>query len=608
VSAEAPKTTKRRLAAILSADAVGYSRLMSENEEATIDALEASREIFRERVAGHEGRVVDTAGDSVLAVFDSVVEALRAAIDIQKELGERNERLPPGRRMNFRIGVNVGDLVEQTDGTVYGDGVNIAARLQALAEPGAICASEVAYTQARNKLDARFEPLGEHKVKNIAEPVRAYRALPGAATAAAVESKPAAVKASIAVLPFENMSADAEQEYFSDGITEDLITALSRIRWLLVIARNSTFTYKGKAVDVKQVGRELGVRYVLEGSVRRGGSRVRITAQLIDAEGGGHVWAERYDRELADVFAVQDEITETIAASIEPELAHAERERARRKPPQSLDAWDLYHRGLWHLARFNAADNAEAIALFERAIASDPTCAAFHTELARAHFSNHALFGESGRSLERAFDASRVAIGLDNKDAMAHCMLGRAYGAHGEHASAIAESEAALRLNPNLAYAHFALGIERVFTGRPADALPEADWAERLSPHDPYLWLFDTVRAWAWISLGDFEQAREASTRSVRQPAAGFPAWATLGSALAHGGLMEEARSALAKTKALRPDFSPALFDSTWPNTDAAFFERFFDGLRRIDPPLPDPRSITRRTVSGVAKQANKKE
>jgi adenylate cyclase len=522
VPTEPSRASKRRLAAVLSADAVGYSRLMSENEEETIEALADCRRIFRQGVAGHEGRVVDTAGDSVLAVFASIVEALRSAVDIQEALRRRDEGVPPARRMAFRIGVNVGDLVEQADGTVYGDGVNIAARLQGLAEPGTVCVSEAAYAQARNKVDAGFEFLGEQEVKNIAEPVRAYRLRPGQGGPPAVEPRPAATRASIAVLPFDNMSADAEQEYFSDGITEDLITALSRIRWLLVVARNSTFTYKGKAVDVKQVGRELGVRYVLEGSVRRAGTRVRITAQLIDAVTGGHVWAERYEREIADVFAVQDEITETITAAIEPELANAERERARRKPPQSLDAWDLYHRGLWHLSRFEAKDIAEAIALFERAVALDPTCAAFYSELARAHFFAHALgTDDSGCGLEQAFAASRHAIGLDGKDAMAHCTLGRAYG------------------------------------------------------------------------------ARDAARRSVRQPAARFPAWATLASTLAHGGRTDEARSALAKTMELRPDFSPALFDSIWPNVDRAFVERLFDGLRLIDPTLPDPRSITRPRASG---------
>ncbi len=593
--ADPSKTTKRRLAAVVSADAVGYSRLMSENEEATIAALGKAREIFRSQIASHEGRVVDTAGDSVLAVFDSVVEALRSAVEIQDELRQRSEGVPDARRMSFRIGVNVGDLVEQSDGTVYGDGVNIAARLQALAEPGGICVSELACTQARNKLEARFDFLGEQQVKNIPEPIRAYRLLPGdrgtSAEPAFLSSKP-----SIAVLPFDNMSADPEQEYFSDGITEDLITALSRIRWLFVVARNSTFTYKGKAVDVKQVARELGVRYVLEGSVRKGGGRVRITAQLIDATTGSHVWAERYDRELADVFAVQDEITETIAAAIEPELAQFERDRARRKPPESLDAWDLYQRGLWHVWQFSPRDNEEAHRLLERATSLDTTFAQFFSALALCRFQDHAfMFHSTENILDKALEAARRAVALDDKDATGHAVLGRIYTARGEHTSSIAELETALRLNPSLSWAHYGLGMALVFMGRAEEGIREVDLAERLSPHDPNVWLFEMLRAWGFISLGDFERAREQAERSVRRPMAAFPAWATLASALGHLRRIDEARSALAKTRELQPDFSPQLFDRIWPNMDAVFFERYIDGLRLIDPTIPDPRLATSR-------------
>jgi adenylate cyclase len=598
VPADPSKTTKRRLAAVVSADAVGYSRLMSENEEATIAALGAAREIFRSRVAGHEGRVVDTAGDSVLAVFDSVVEALQSAIEIQEELRRRSEDVPATRRMSFRIGVNVGELVEQSDGTVYGDGVNIASRLQALAEPGGICVSELACAQSRNKLEARFEFLGEQQVKNIPEPVRAYRLVPKGGDTR-VEPVQLSSKPSIAVLPFDNMSADPEQEYFSDGITEDLITALSRIRWLFVVARNSTFTYKGKAVDVKQAARELGVRYVLEGSVRKGAGRVRITAQLIDATTGSHVWAERYDRELADVFAVQDEITETIATAIEPELAHFERERARRKPPESLDAWELYQRGLWHIWQFSPRDNEEAQRLLERATSLDTTFAPFFSALALCRFQDHAfMFHATENILDKAFEAARRAVALDDKDAMGHAVLGRIYTGRGEHASSIAELETGLRLNPSLSWAHYGLGMALVFTGRAEQGIVEVDWAERLSPHDPNLWLFEMVRAWGWISLGDFERAREQAEQSVRRPMAGFPAWATLASALGHLGRIDQARSALAKTLELQPGFSPQLLDRVWPNMEAAFFERFIDGLRLVDPTIADPRLATSRPAS----------
>jgi adenylate cyclase len=597
--ADPAKTTKRRLAAVVSADAVGYSRLMSENEDATIEALGEAREVFRGHIASHEGRVVDTAGDSVLAVFDSVVEALRSAVEIQDELRRRNDSVPAARSMSFRIGVNVGDLVEQSDGTVYGDGVNIAARLQALAEPGGICVSELACTQSRNKLEARFEFLGEQQVKNIPEPVRAYRLLPRDRGTTA-EPSPLSSKPSIAVLPFDNMSADPEQEYFSDGITEDLITALSRTRWLFVVARNSTFTYKGKAVDVKQVARELGVRYVLEGSVRKGAGRVRITAQLIDATTGSHVWAERYDRELADVFAVQDEITETIATAIEPELAHFERERARRKPPENLDAWDLYQRGLWHIWQFTPRDNEEAQRLLERATSLDTTFAPFFSALALCRFQDHAfMFHPTNENvLGEAFEAARRAVALDDKDAMGHAVLGRIYTARGEHASSIAELEIALRLNPSLSWAHYGLGMALVFTGRAEEGIREVDWAERLSPHDPNVWLFEMVRAWGWMSLGDFERAREQAERSVRRPMAAFPAWGTLASTLAHLRRIDEARSAFAKTRELQADFSPEFFDRIFPNMEAAFFERYIDGLRLIDPTIADPRLSTSRPAS----------
>jgi TolB-like protein/Tfp pilus assembly protein PilF len=404
-------------------------------------------------------------------------------------------------------------------------------------------------------------------------------------------------KPSIAIMPFTNMSGDPEQEYFSDGISEDLITTLSRIRWLFVIARNSTFTYKGKPVDLKQVGRELGVRYVLEGSVRKGGSRVRITAQLIDATNGAHVWAERFDRELADIFAVQDEITERIAATIEPELARAELERARRKPPESLDAWDLYQRGLWHVWQFNAEDNARARELFERATALDPSFSPFFAALALCRLLDHTLRYRpmSERNAETALRIAQRAVALDDKDATAHAIVGRAYAALGDHEQAIAELRKAVGLNPSLALAHYGLGMTLVLAGKPAEAVSELDAAQRLSPHDPYLWSFVMFRAWAYLSLGEFERAIEDASLAVRQPRAPFPAWGTLASALGHAGRIEEAKAALAKALELEPQFLKGRFIlEIWPNLDPVFFERFYDGLRVVDPAVSDPRSIDR--------------
>jgi adenylate cyclase len=581
---------------VLSADAVGYSRLMGEDEDATIAALGAARARFRERIAGRAGRVVDTAGDNVLAVFDSVIEALRAAIEIQEDLGRLEENVPEPRRMRFRIGVNAGEIVEEEDGSVYGDGVNVAARLQALAEPGGICAAEVVAAQVRNKLPVRFESLGEQRVKNIAEPIRPHRVISSespAVPASSALSLPA--KPSIAVLPFVNMSGDPEQEYFSDGISEDLITALSRIRWFFVVARNSSFAYKSARIDVKQVGRELGVRYVLEGSVRKSGSRVRITAQPIDASSGNHVWAERYDRELADVFSLQDEITNRISAAIEPELARAEVERSRRKAPENLDAWDFYQRGVWHLWQFTARDNVLARGFFERATELDSGFSTFFAALALSRLLDHTLGyrPESERSVDAALEAARRAVALDEKDPGAHSALGRTYSVLGQHDEGIAELRRALQLNPSMALARYGLGVALVLSGRAKEAVSEFDAAQRLSPHDVFLWNFSMWRAWAHLSLGDFEHAIEDASFSVRQPMAAFPAWGTLASALAHAGRLEEARSALAKTLELEPRFSsPQFFESVWPNADPRLLQRIYDGLRKLDPTIPDPRAI----------------
>jgi len=580
---------------VLSADAAGYSRLMAEDEAATIAGLGAARSVFRERAVARGGRIVDTAGDSVLALFESVVEAIRSAVEVQEELGRRSDELPQDRRMPFRIGINAGEVVEEEDGTVYGDAVNVAARLQAIAEPGGICVSEVVRSQASNKAGVRFEFLGEQLVKNIATPVRAYRVARSNGEAATPPSLPLPSKPSIAVLPFANMSGDPDQEYFSDGITEDLITALSRVRWLFVIARNSTFTYKRTSVDAKQLGTELGVRYVLEGSVRKGGSRVRITAQLIDATTNVHVWAERYDRELADVFAVQDEITETIARTIEPELARAELERARRKPPESLDAWDLYQRGLWHVWQYTPSDNEHARSLFEQAIRLDPTFSPFVSALALTRLLEQTL-GYREDAFDAVVDAVEIAkraVALDGKDATAHSILGRTLTALGDHEAAIAELRTALRLNPNVAHAHFGLGMALVLSGRGAEAVAEFDAAERLSPHEPHLWLLEIMRAWAFLSTGDVARAVEDAQRCVRHLRARFPAWGTLAAALGHAGRLDEGREALARTRELRPDFGPALISRIWPRIDRAFLELFTDGLRKLDPAIPDARELT---------------
>src|SRR5712692_8085616 len=371
-----PARVERRLAAILAADVAGYSRLIEADEEGTLGRLRELRaEIIDPRIAEHRGRIVKTTGDGLLVEFASVVDALRCAVGMQAALAESNAPTPPDHRIAFRIGINMGDIVVE-DGDIFGDGVNVAARLEGLAEPGGICVSARVQEDSAGRLDLAFEDIGEQQLKNIARPVRVYRirldrtSPPAARPALALPDKP-----SIAVLPFTNMGGDPEQEYFADGMVEEIITALSRLRWLFVIARNSSFAYKGRAVDVKQVGRELGVRYVLEGSVRKSANRVRITGQLIDSATGAHIWTDRFDGALDDIFELQDEVASRVVGAIEPKLRQSEIERTARKPTESLDAYDLYLRALAQFHKYTEESMREVIALLTRALAIDPSYA-----------------------------------------------------------------------------------------------------------------------------------------------------------------------------------------------------------------------------------------
>ena len=378
----AEERVDRRLAAILAGDVAGYSRLMGVDEEGTLRQLKAHRkELVDPKITEHRGRIVKTTGDGMLVEFVSVVDAVRCAVDIQRGMVERNADVPADRRIEFRIGINVGDIISDSN-DIYGDGVNVAARLEALAEPGGIMVSRNVHDQVRDKLSFGFEDMGEQTVKNIARPIGVHRvslienAAPIAVKVAAAAAKTevsSADRPSIAVLPFANMSGDPEQEYFADGISEDIITGLSKLRWFFVIARNSSFTYKGKAVDVKRVARELGVRYVLEGSVRKGGNRVRITAQLIDAATGNHIWADRYDGDLTDIFALQDEITKKVVAAIEPKLLEAEGIRSQSRSPEDLGAWDMVIQANSLFWRLTKAEGEAAIAILKQAVERYPT-------------------------------------------------------------------------------------------------------------------------------------------------------------------------------------------------------------------------------------------
>jgi adenylate cyclase len=501
----------------------------------------------------------------------------------------RNAELRPDRQITVRIGINLGDVMIEGD-DIYGDGVNVAARLEALAEPGGVYVSDIVRQSIGSRLELDFEDLGEHQVKNIARAVHVFRIrLVGDEVASALPlqgmTSPIGIphKPSIAVMPFVSMSGDADQEFFADGITEDIITALSKIRWFFVIARNTVFAYKGRPFDVKQVAREIGVRYVLEGSTRKVGNRVRVTAQLIDATTGNHVWAERYDGDLSDIFAIQDEMTQAIVGAIEPELGKAERERARRKAPDNLDAWSCYQRGLWHLFRFTKEDNDTAEELFRRSAALDPSFSGPFMGLASVGYWN-VLFGYANspaEALANAFTAARTAVSLDDKDAMAHWALGRVYTQMGESEAAIAELEAAVAINPSFAHGHFGLGWALVLAGQAEEALSRFDRALRLNPHDPSLWTFLVGRAVALIVLRRYEEAAECAKRSVRHPTANYFAPVTLASVMGHLGDTEGSRAALEQIYRLRPDFSKSLIYRLWRFRNEAHKACLLDGLTK---------------------------
>jgi adenylate cyclase len=547
----------RRLVAILAADVAGYSRLIGEDEAGTLQAFRTIQaELFEPTVATHNGRLVKTTGDGFLVEFSSVVNALRCATEFQARMAEQNATASSDRRIEFRIGINVGDIVVE-DGDIFGDGVNVAVRLEGLAQPGGICVSARVQEDATGKLALAFEDIGEQRLKNISRPVRVHRVLAsGAKRPAKAPAAPLpANKPSVAVLPFTNMSGDLEQEFFSDGIAEDITTALSRCPWLFVIARNSSFTFKGRAIDVKQVGRELGVRYVLEGGVRKAGNRIRVTAQLVEAETGNHVWAERYDRDLVDIFSVQDEITKAVSVAVAPAVVEAEQRHAMRKPPESLDAWGAYQRGLWHFFKFSSEDNTRAQAFFQEAIDLDPTFAAAYCGLAWAQSQaattlqthNLAEAQSSGEAL------ARRAVTLDPADAEAHSTLGLVLWLRGDHKGAVAETRKALAISPNLAFAHALLGATLIFSGQPREGIIAIHTAIRLDPNDPMLPSRLNHVALGHYFCREYETAIEVAKQAIRSNP-DFPlSYRWLAAALGQLGRTEEAKEALEKAIAIAP-------------------------------------------------------
>ena len=553
-------TATRRLAAILAADVAGYSRLIGADEGGTLQALKAIRaELIDPTIAAHNGRLVKTTGDGLLVEFGSVVSALGCATEVQAGMGERNATVPTDKRIEFHIGINMGDIVVE-DGDIFGDGVNVAARLEGLAEPGGICVSARVQEDAAGKLDLAFEDLGEQVLKNIVRPIRAYRIATGAApaTAVATPALPLPDKPSVAVLPFTNMSADPDQEFFADGIAEDVITALSRYPSLFVIARNSCFTYKGRTVDVKKIGRELGVRYVLEGSLRKSGNRIRVTAQLVEAESGKHVLAERYDRDLADIFALQDEITEAVAIAIVPAIAEAEQQRAMRKPPGSLDAWAAYQRGLWHLSKYTVDDIQLAEKFFRQAIDLDPTFSGGYGSLAGALGQAADLLTRGlPETLNLAEALARQAIALDGADAGAHAQLGTALYRRGDYEGGRFEAERALAISPNLAGARSVLGQTLIFSGRPEEGVTVLRTSIRLDPRGPGLGTRLMQIALGLYLCRKYEDAVEAAKQAIRSYPNIPNTYRWLAAALGQMGQTAEANEALQKAIAI----APAQFD-----------------------------------------------
>jgi TolB-like protein/Tfp pilus assembly protein PilF len=573
---------ERKLVAILAADVVGYSRLMEQGESGTLAALKARRkQVLEPLVARYKGRIFKVAGDGVLVEFVSAVNAVECALELQHGMAEANSGTPEDRHIVLRLGINLGDVMVE-GGDLYGDGVNIAARLEVITEPGSILVSGTTHDYVRNKVKAGFDDLGTQSLKTIAEPVRVFRVREAQRLVLVLPDKP-----SIAVLPFQNLSGDPEQEYFADGVVEEIITALSRFRQLFVIARNSSFTYKGRAVDVKQVGRELGVRYVLEGSVRKAGSKVRITGQLIDTSTGVHLWADRFDGSLEDIFDLQDQVTASVVGAIAPRLEQAEIERAKRKPTGSLDAYDYYLRGLSAVHQWTREANSEALSHFYRAIELDPNFASAYGMAARCYVQRKAgrWMIDPASEIAEAGRLARRAVELGPDDALALCTAGFAIAdVVDELADGDALIDHALALNPNLAWAWMFSGWVKISLGEPEAAIERLSHAMRLSPHDPYLFGMLSAMASAHLSAGRYAEALAWAEKASRvRPHLLSACIIAVSRALA--GRTEEARNAVATLQRLDPDLRISNLKSVISYLQDIDFAKWVDGLRKAGLP-----------------------
>jgi TolB-like protein len=582
-----PESQSRRLAAILAADIAGYSALMGADETRTVQDLKGHQAVVLPMVSEFGGRIIDTAGDGILAEFASVVNAVKCAVAIQSTMAQRNAGIEPERRMQFRIGINVGDIVYD-EARIYGDGINVAARLESIAEPGGICISSKVYEEINGRVDLAYQDMGEQQLKNITRPVRAYWVRlnsmpPAAAPALALPDKP-----SIAVLPFQNMSGDPEQEYFADGMVEEIITALSRIRWLFVIARNSSFTYKGRAVDVKQVGRELGVRYVLEGSVRNAANRVRITGQLIDAANGAHLWADRFDGAIDDVFDLQDRVTASVVGAIAPKLQQAEIERAKRKPTDSLDAYDHFLRGMACVHLGTRQDIDEALRLFYRAIELDRDFASAYG-MAAWCFVWRKVNGWIGNRAQEIAEAARLArgavdLGADDAVALSAGGYTLAFVVHDLDAGS-AFIDRALAVNPNLASAWQNSGWVKTFLGEPEEAIQRQSHMLRLSPLDPLSFRAQGGIAFAHFLAGRYDEASSWAEMALRQRPTFLAAIRELAAAQALAGRIPEAQQTMARLRQLDPAMRVVNVKDWVPLRRPEDLARLQDGLRKAGLP-----------------------
>jgi len=578
----AEESFKRKLTAILSSDVEGYSRLMGEDEDATIRTLTSYRELMSTLIQKHRGRVVDSPGDNLLAEFLSVVDAVRCAVEIQEELRLRNAELLENRRMQFRIGINLGDVVQEGE-RIYGDGVNVAARIEGLTEGGGICISGTSFDQVESKIGLKFEYLGEQAVKNIKKPVRVYRVKMESSISdfgMSVEL-PLPDKPSIAVLPFVNMSLDPEQEYFSDGITEEIITGISKVPHLFVIARTSTFTYKGKSVKVQQVGSELGVRYVLEGSIRKAGERVRITAQLVDAATGQHLWAERYDGILKNVFALQDEITLKILNALQVKLTVGEQAQLWSKGTDNLKAYLKYLQARDHVYQLNQEKNVLGRQMLEEVIRLDPNYAVAYMTLAHTHTFDiyYGTCKSLKESLKRALDLVEKAIELDDSLAEAHGILGCIYQLKRQHKKAIAEGRRAVAINPNSAYSHNRLGLFLRYAGRYEEALSYSLKAIRLNPFPPGHYFHQLGMVYCMMER--YEEAIAACKEGIRREPNNIFAHSSLAIIYILSGREQDARMEATEVLRIDPNFSLSRHSEALTYKNQADTARVIEALRK---------------------------